>query len=439
MKFKVLLLFLFFVVSTFSQSEIYYFKDANSSLSYRNIAQEEFKPLNKQVLEKHSDATFWFKVPANKTDLNYIFRIKSIRATNAKAYQNLSEIKKLNNQRYSSFKFSRGSPIYIKVSSNFSSYFPVELNTVEDATFEEKIQLLIDGFYYGVAFLVILFSINYFYFFKDNSFLYHAFLLASLTLSFILSDGILHLFAVDEKNIEFLILLNYVILTYCSSKFANGFLLLDDYYPKVKNYTYVIGGAIILFVILFLIFKKNDLYIILGILTSIILLIYWFLGVLLFKENTHTKLFTFSYVIILFSGIDFYVLKNFGISLFETNATNLKIGGFIQIIILSFAVIYREKDLRKYNSLMKNEIIKFSEEIEQLTIQEEPIKIKLDVLSFREREIFNLIVSSKSNKEIAAEVNISVNTVKFHVKNIYGKLNIKSRKEVLTLKKVIKH
>ncbi|AUC23145.1 hypothetical protein BTO15_14035, partial [Polaribacter sejongensis] len=190
MKIKLLLIFLFIVgFKTFSQSDVYYFKDANSSLTYKNIAQEEFKPLNKEVLEKKSEATFWFKIPANKTDLNYIFRIKSIRATNAKAYQNLREIKKLRNQRYSSFKFSRESPMYVKVSSNFSSYFPVELNTVEDAAFEEKIQLLIDGFYYGVAFLVILFSINYFYFFKDNSFLYHAFLLASLTLSFILSDG----------------------------------------------------------------------------------------------------------------------------------------------------------------------------------------------------------------------------------------------------------
>ena len=433
MKFKVLLIFLFFVVSTFSQSDVYYFKDASSSFSYKDIDKVEFKPLEKDILEEKSGATFWFKIPANKTYLSYIFRIISIRATNAKAYQNLREIKKLKNQRYSSFKFSREAPIYIKVSSNFSAYFPVELNTEEDAAFKEKVQLLIDGFYYGVAFLVILFSLNYFYFFRDNSFLYHAILLASLTFSFILSDGILHLFNVDEKYIQFLILLNFTVLAYFASKFANSFLLLDIYYPKVKKYTYTIGAGIILFVILFLIFKKNELYITLGVLTAILLFIYWFLGVLLFKENTHTKLFTFSYVIILFSGIDFFILKNFGISLFETNATNLKIGGFIQIIILSFAVLYREKDLRKYNSLMKKDIIKFSKEIEQLTVQEESIKINLDVLSFREREIFNLIVSSKSNKEIAAEVNISVNTVKFHVKNIYGKLNIKSRKEVLKI------
>ena len=34
---------------------------------------------------------------------------------------------------------------------------------------------------------------------------------------------------------------------------------------------------------------------------------------------------------------------------------------------------------------------------------------------------------------ISAELNISVNTVKFHIKNIYEKLNIKSRKEALNI------
>ena len=143
----------------------------------------------------------------------------------------------------------------------------------------------------------------------------------------------------------------------------------------------------------------------------------------------------FSFAISLFSGLDFFVLKNFGVSLFETNATNLKIGGFMQIIVLSFAVLFREKDLRKYNFFMKNEIRKFSKEIKHRTIQEEALKVDLNNLSLREREIFDLIVCSKSNKEIAAEINISVNTVKFHVKNIYLKLDIKNRKEALTLKK----
>ena len=89
---------------------------------------------------------------------------------------------------------------------------------------------------------------------------------------------------------------------------------------------------------------------------------------------------------------------------------------------------------------MKNEIIKFSKEIKALTNQnnDEPIKESIENLSVREREVFNLIVAGKANKEIASEVNISVNTVKFHVKNIYVKLNVKSRKEVLVIKKDLK-
>ncbi|WP_218598920.1 LuxR C-terminal-related transcriptional regulator [Polaribacter sp. NJDZ03] len=440
MKIKLLLIFLFIVgFNTFSQSDVYYFKDTNSSFSYKDIDTVDFKPLHKQVLERHSKATFWFKVLENETDIDYIFRINNIRAINVHAYQKNKEISKLSNQRYISFKFSRKDPVYIKASSNFSSYFPVELSTIEEATFTEKVQLSINGFYYGVTFLVIIFSINYYCFFKNVAFLYHAFLLISISFSFVIFDGLLNVFNVDQKIIEFLILLDYILLSYTSLKFGNSFVLLDKYFQGAKKYTFGLFLIIVLFVILFIIFRINEFYIILSVLTLLLLFIYWFLGILLFNKNNYTKLFVFSFAISLFSGLDFFVLKNFGVSLFETNATNLKMGGFLQILVLSFAVLFREKDLRRYNFFMKNEIIKFSKEIKHLTTQEELLKVDLDNLSLREREIFNLIVSSKSNKEIASEVNISVNTVKFHVKNIYLKLDIKNRKEALTIKKVIKH
>ena len=250
-----------------------------------------------------------------------------------------------------------------------------------------------------------------------------------------MSDGVFHFLNVSEESIENLILLNYIFLAYSSSKFANSFLSLSIFYPKLKRYTYILGISVILSVILFSIFRDNNYYILLNVLTAIILSIYWLASVLLFHKNAHTKLFAFSYVIFLFSGIDFFVLKNFGISLFQTNAINLKIGGFIQIITLSFAVLYREKNLREYNFFMRNEIIKYSKEIEKLTVlEEEPLKDKTKGLSIREIEIFEHILLGKSNKEIANEVNISINTVKFHVKNIYGKLNIKSRKEAINTK-----
>jgi len=48
-------------------------------------------------------------------------------------------------------------------------------------------------------------------------------------------------------------------------------------------------------------------------------------------------------------------------------------------------------------------------------------------ISERESEIIESLASGKTNKEIAAELFISVNTVKTHIKNIYRKLDVKNR------------
>lgn len=50
-----------------------------------------------------------------------------------------------------------------------------------------------------------------------------------------------------------------------------------------------------------------------------------------------------------------------------------------------------------------------------------------------ERMIFDLHTTGKSTKEIMAEMNITENTLKFHNKNIYGKLGVSSRKELVKI------
>jgi two-component system nitrate/nitrite response regulator NarL len=53
----------------------------------------------------------------------------------------------------------------------------------------------------------------------------------------------------------------------------------------------------------------------------------------------------------------------------------------------------------------------------------------MDQLTQREREILGCLTRGKSNKAIAQELGISVDTVKLHVKNVLTKLNLSSRVE----------
>ena len=52
-----------------------------------------------------------------------------------------------------------------------------------------------------------------------------------------------------------------------------------------------------------------------------------------------------------------------------------------------------------------------------------------NLLSDREVEVLQLVGQGKSNKEIAVDLNISVNTVKVHIGNIFQKINVTSRSE----------
>lgn len=54
-----------------------------------------------------------------------------------------------------------------------------------------------------------------------------------------------------------------------------------------------------------------------------------------------------------------------------------------------------------------------------------------DSLSNQEQKVLDLILEDKSNKEIASELFLSVSTVKTHINNLYKKLNVSGREEVI--------
>ena len=57
----------------------------------------------------------------------------------------------------------------------------------------------------------------------------------------------------------------------------------------------------------------------------------------------------------------------------------------------------------------------------------------LDPLTIREQEVLQLILSGKSNREIAGALFISESTVKTHARNIFSKYDVGSRAELISI------
>jgi len=57
-------------------------------------------------------------------------------------------------------------------------------------------------------------------------------------------------------------------------------------------------------------------------------------------------------------------------------------------------------------------------------------EIRRDTLTRREREVFDMIMERKQNKEIADALHIEVRTVKYHVSEVLRKMHVSSRAEL---------
>jgi DNA-binding NarL/FixJ family response regulator len=54
-------------------------------------------------------------------------------------------------------------------------------------------------------------------------------------------------------------------------------------------------------------------------------------------------------------------------------------------------------------------------------------------LTPREVEVLRLVASGKADKEIASALRVSVRTVRYHVSNIFRKLNVSTRAQLMVI------
>jgi len=94
------------------------------------------------------------------------------------------------------------------------------------------------------------------------------------------------------------------------------------------------------------------------------------------------------------------------------------IAGFSLVLIMIWLRIEKRKIQNVINSIQDN-----SDKTESI-----------DLLTNRQRQVFELILQNKSNKQISEELFIELSTLKTHINKIYKTLDIKSRKDVRKFK-----
>lgn len=87
------------------------------------------------------------------------------------------------------------------------------------------------------------------------------------------------------------------------------------------------------------------------------------------------------------------------------------------------------KDVANGGSPMTPGVARRIVELFRATVPEQPKTESL--LSFREKEVLHGLVDGKSYKMIAADLGLSLDTIKTHVKNIYAKLHVNSNTEAV--------
>ncbi len=126
----------------------------------------------------------------------------------------------------------------------------------------------------------------------------------------------------------------------------------------------------------------------------------------------------------------------------KTKEQNLKARGFLiaSLILLLFlitgaAYFFRAKAFHKLNKMeleIQNYILK-SEELNRNISNNYSDNLeyfsKKHQLTERETEVLELICKGKTNAQIAEKIFVSQNTVKYHIKNIYLKMDVKNRVE----------
>lgn len=425
----------------------FYHFDEPKSETIQTITEVSFSPLTNKNLG-YKNGVYWFKVILNPNSLSdsIVFNIESSPIKDIKIYNSetalaYKDISKTHRSLLIS-NYRNNNTFFLKATFEKQVYFKLHLKKYDISQVDEKYIFFSNGMYYGFVLMVIIVNVFFYFSLKHRTFLAYSFFLIAITLTISIYDGVINL-VFKNSVLFYLDFFIHFLVAYSGAIFANYFLNLSYHKPQAKKIGVFFLSAILFSYFLFIVTNKNIFISIGDSLSLITLVYYWILGVVIYKKNQFAKFFVIGYTFILFSSIYFLTPINWGINIPEVSLNTIKLASLFEMLILSYAITYRIRILHQENKKRKKEIKTYLQKIHELQSHDK-INIKPTILkekynlSEREIEVLFLIFEGHTNKKIAESLCISYNTVKYHIRNIYEKIGISSKGEVIDLFSQIK-
>lgn len=290
------------------------------------------------------------------------------------------------------------------------------------------------GMFYGFTAMVILLNMVCFFLFEEKNYLLYALTLTSVTATFMFSDNLFPYIGITGiENAAAMQTSLLLIATIFSSIFASRYLSVEEFFPKFK---WIAASLIAIAFITTFTGWISETKLFTGIANVAllsVLFLYFSAGVVLFSKKNYVKFYVIAFAIPLLFSFDYFVLKNIGINFLFTESIHLKGATIVEMLIITYAVMYRMGAIKEEHVLRQTEMRIFLQRQEVIN-RSNTEKIMQDMylenlimqydLDGLEIKLLQYISEGKDNVKIARKLKTTEVEIEDLTKELYLKLDI---------------
>lgn len=427
---------LYFCGTLSAQDNVQFTRDAENILTFNTAKTAEFTDFTDPNFGL-DNGVYWFKV-LQYNQFDNILELGSPHVNHVSLYNNSGKpYNDLGFTRYPSYSLDRYTeyPVYLRIDLEQEAYVPIAVTPSNDYLASSERAHFGMGLYYGFGIMVVLINLMCFILFDEKVFLKYLLFLSAVALTYFYSDGLFRLMGIDGSfSATYLEPIMHITVAIFGAYFAGSYLRINQHFKKVNWMVgFLIFNAVLFFSLYWI--KADYIYAsIANIALFTVALIYIISGVFLFKSKGYARIFVIAYSLVFLMATDFYLLKGFGINILNINMVHLKVASVLEMLVLTYAIMYRMRSIKEEKDLMNTEMRIYLKRVEAINkgamMAEAEDEAYLENLinhydlSATETRVLHYISDGKENHKIARILNITEREVEKLTLSLYRKLEI---------------